>query len=69
MDYMMWYSGENVPVADRIARAATFYEGKHGRKPTLCLIPKSEGTVGPVDGISCRAESFVLPAHLWLGEA
>jgi hypothetical protein len=69
MDYMLWWDGSEKPLAERVSRAAQFYEAKYGRKPTTCLLPMSEETPGSVGGISCKHQPNVLDCHLMMGVA
>lgn len=66
MDYMLWYDGSTAPVADRVSRAATFYEEKYGRRPTRCLVPKGTDATG-LTGLTCVEDQYVLPNHLMIG--
>jgi hypothetical protein len=63
--WMMWHDDTNAPTADRIARAATYFEKKHGHKPTRCRLPKGEKATG-VTGVTCSEDQYVLPGHLML---
>lgn len=66
--WMLWYSGEDAPAADRVTRAAEYYRSKYGKTPTLCLLSKSESAIpGSVGGISCRSDARVDTGHLLMG--
>jgi len=69
MSYMMlWFCGMDAPVADCVNRAAAFFEGKYGEKPTLCLLPKNEPDIpGSIGSISCRSDDKVDTGHLMMG--
>jgi len=66
MDYLLWFDDSTAPVADRVARAARFYESKYQRRPTRCLLPKGEPTTGGT-GLICVEDPLVLPSHIWIG--
>lgn len=67
MDWMLWYSDENASVADRVIRAAQHFERRYGKKPTKCLLPTEEGSIGSIGAILCETKANVLPCHLMLG--
>jgi hypothetical protein len=66
--WMLWYSGVDTPLADRVSRAAAYYQTKYGERPTLCLLSKDEPVIpGTVGGILCRGDDKVDVGHLLMG--
>lgn len=69
MTLMLWFCGTDAPVADRVSRAAEYYQSKYGRPATICLLPMSEEIAGSPEGISLERQPNVLEGHLILGVA
>jgi hypothetical protein len=68
---MLWFDNSNTTLAQKIQKAAAYYEKKYGRKPELCLVTSGmtlpDTGVGEGMPITVRSSKFVLPGHLWLG--
>jgi hypothetical protein len=67
---MMWYDGGKGELAQRVSRAATYYQEKYGGKPNVCFVHPSgaEGCESSnVESICVRLSDLVLPGHLWVG--
>lgn len=67
---MMWYDGGSDGLAQRVHRAATYYEEKYGGRPNVCFVHPSGAEGGDVDGLQAirvRSSELVLPGHLWVG--
>lgn len=65
MEWMLWYQDSTVPLAERVQRAARYYQAKYGKPPTRCLVPKGEDMTGAI-GLTCAEDPYVLPGHLML---
>jgi hypothetical protein len=67
---MMWYDGGTDGLAQRVRRAAAYYQEKYGGTPNVCLVHPSgaaEGDPAGVEAIRVRPSPLVLPGHLWVG--
>lgn len=70
MDFgMLWLDDDRKrPLAEKVRRAAEYYENKYGEVPNYCLVnmamAEDEMTV---DAIEVAPTRTVLPYHLWLG--
>jgi hypothetical protein len=68
---MLWCDtdGARLSLDQRVARAASYYRGKYGAQPNLCLVHPEPGAelLQRVGCTSIRVNSSVLPGHLWLG--
>lgn len=67
---MMWYDGGVDGLAQRVNRAATYYQEKYGGRPNVCYVHPSgaeEGNPAGVEAIRVRPSELVLPGHLWVG--
>lgn len=67
---MLWFDNDpTTDLANKILRAAAYYQKKYGNKPDLCFVHPSmilKAMVKP-SGIDIRPNKQVLPNHLWLG--
>jgi len=67
---MLWFDDDGKrALADKVTRAAEYYQKKYGRSPTMCYV---HPTALPSDlesagGVRLRSASTVLVNHLWLG--
>lgn len=69
---MLWFDDTpGRPLAEKIARAAQYYEAKYGRAPDTCYINQAaqEPTSVSLPGIGIRAVPYILPHHLWIGNS
>ncbi|MGA9191172.1 MAG: hypothetical protein WBZ24_05540 [Anaerolineales bacterium] len=67
---MMWYDGGVDGLAQRVHRAATYYQEKYGGQPNVCYVHPSgaeEGGPAGVEAIRVERSELVLPGHLWVG--
>jgi hypothetical protein len=67
---MMWFDGDNRnSLVTRIDRAASYYQEKYGRQPTVCFVnPTTAGEEPPsMEGLRLQTSASVLPDHFWLG--
>jgi hypothetical protein len=66
---MLWFDDSSTALENKIGRAASHYEDKFGRTPTLCLIhPETlNGGEGPVNGLKVRQARTVMPDHFLIG--
>lgn len=67
---MMWFDPDpKTDLADKIARAAGYYQHKYGSTPNLCFVHPQALEGISLDGstIEVRPSRSVLPHHLWLG--
>jgi hypothetical protein len=66
---MMWFDGSSSPLAEKVAKAAMYYERKYHAKPRLCWVHVSSYEPGcVVAGIKIEAKANLLKHDLWLGE-
>jgi len=70
---MLWYDDDKKrTLAEKVRRAADFYQRKYGQTPTLCLVnPRMtpNGAGRGVGAIKLCAAHNVLPHHFWVGIA
>jgi len=68
---MLWFDNSNTTLAQKIQKAAAYYEKKYGRKPDLCLVHPSmflpDTGVGEGMSLTVRPYRPVLPGHIWIG--
>lgn len=71
MDIGMLWNDDNGQrsLAEKVARAAEYFRGKYGERPTVCyvhpsLLPTGEATAG---GVRLMPSKSVLVNHFWLG--
>jgi hypothetical protein len=68
---MLWFDADGtVTVADKIARAAAYYQAKYGRQPNVCFLhPRTLGESHPagIGRMDIQTSISVLPDHYWLG--
>jgi hypothetical protein len=69
---MLWLDDSAAPIADKVRKAAAFFESKYGKKATRCRINST--TAGPgfaspteVDGVKVVIDGRILTSHLWIG--
>jgi hypothetical protein len=65
--FMLWYSDEPKPLAERVSRAADYYQAKYKKIPTRCLVPSGETEIPTMAGLICARDQYVLENHLMLG--
>ncbi len=67
---MLWFDNDiKADLSTKIHRAATYYQTKYGKAPTLCFVhPRTLGDqkINGAD-IEVRTTRSVLPNHFWLG--
>lgn len=69
---MLWFDDTpNRPLAEKITRAAQYYQAKYGRAPDTCYISQSDqedlSDADAPPGLGIRPMPDVLPHHFWLG--
>lgn len=67
---LLWFDNDpKRKLADKINQAATRYQVKFGRRPTLCYlnIQEFDGQTEEVGGVQLRSASNVRPHHFWIG--
>ena len=76
---MLWLDTSNIPLAQKVQKAADYYCKKYGRQPDMCLVhpslfssehgrPGAEEQGGlTVNNVLVRPWRSVLPGHLWIG--
>lgn len=66
---MLWFDNDpNLPLADKVAKAADYYRRKYGKTPDLCLVhPGMIGDTQAAGAVSVRSNRSILPGHLWIG--
>lgn len=66
---MLWWDDSNSTLAEKIKKAAAYYEKKYGRAPELCLVHPNmlKDQKLEVDKITIRPWRYVLPGHIWIG--
>ncbi len=72
---MLWFDNALIPLADKIRKAADYYQKKYGRMPNLVLVHPSMMKDGQgqeirsltVDNITVRPYRPVPPGHIWIG--
>lgn len=74
--YMLWFEESKCNLTGALRRASEHYHKKHGRWPTLALVPRSWANEAAEiqenwkrqnkDGIVIKVQQNVLPRHLML---
>jgi hypothetical protein len=67
---MLWLDNSSASLADKVRKAAAYYQKKYGRAPNLCLVHPSmmkDQQLEEDGGITIRPYRPVLPHHLWIG--
>lgn len=66
---MLWLDDDRKrPFAEKVRRAAEYYENKYGRFPTTCMVHfDTSAKEKSVDKIAILPTLSVLPHHFWLG--
>lgn len=67
---MLWFDDSaQHSLEAKVRRAASYYESRHGHKPTVCYVHPFVVMQRPltVDDIDVEPSSTVLPNHFWLG--
>lgn len=66
---MLWLDDDGKrPLAEKVRRAAEYYENKYGTVPNYCMVNTSMTDDGlTVDSIEVAPTRLVLPHHFWLG--
>lgn len=68
---LLWYDDDPArDLGQKVGRAASRYQQKFGRQPTVCYVHPSalEGGIGQVGRIKVAALASVLRHHFWVGE-
>jgi hypothetical protein len=67
---MLWFDNDpKSDIANKVERAAQYYQTKYGQTPNLCFVHPSMVTEDPLKmrEIEVRANRSVLPNHFWIG--
>lgn len=67
---LLWFDNSKSSLADKVRKAAAYYQKKYNRPAELCLVHPSMVVAGinlTVDGITVRPYRPVLPGHMWIG--
>jgi len=67
---MLWFDNSALSLAEKVRKAAKYYQKKYGRIPDLCLVHPSmvgDQKLEEIEGITVRPYRPVLPHHLWIG--
>lgn len=66
---MLWLDDDRKrPFAEKVRRAAEYYEDKYGQFPTTCMVHfDMRAKEKSVDKIAILPTLSVLPHHFWLG--
>lgn len=68
-EMMMWFDGSSSPLAEKVAKAAAYYEKKYHSKATLVYVHFSNYEPGcVVPGMRIEKSHKLLVNDLWLGE-
>lgn len=67
---LLWFDSDpRRKLADKVSQAATRYQVRFGRRPTVCYLNEADlNGAGEVKGIRLQAKSNVLRHHFWIGE-
>jgi hypothetical protein len=65
---MLWLDDSQRSLAEKVQRAATYYQEKYGRVPDFCAVPpQMSQETQKIDQIEIHPMRSVLPNHLWIG--
>lgn len=67
---LLWFDdNKSRSLAEKVARAAAYYQQKYAIAPTLCYVHPStlNGAEFKANGVEVRAAPTVLPNHFWIG--
>ena len=64
--FMLWHDPFQNPLAERVSRAAAYFQAKYQKTATSVIVPKGTDMTG-VSGLTCREDQYVLKNHLMLG--
>lgn len=72
---MLWFDNDRqTALADKVLRAAEYYQRKYGHLPDMCLVHPSmlvaPGGEAPACAgkVSIRSHHAIRPGHLWIGQ-
>ena len=70
---LLWFNDNpSTQLEEKITRAATHYQHKHGRPPDLCYVHPTalgDNKAHKIGDVEIRTGRSVLPHHFWLGLA
>jgi len=67
--FMLWFDPAPTPLAERVSRAADYFQRKYGKSPTRCLVPSGETEIPTTAGeILLEPKDNVPENHLMLGD-
>jgi hypothetical protein len=67
---LLWFDNSALSLAEKIARAAEYYQHKYEKKPELCLVHPdalNNQDLSTLEGITVRPWKSCLPHHLIIG--
>lgn len=66
---MLWFDDSSRSFAEKVRRAADYYQEKYGRQPTLCLVNPDtwDESESKKLSVELRQARLVLPNHFWIG--
>lgn len=66
---MLYFDDSKRSMLEKVVGAASYYERKHGVKPTWCKVSMGSltGAGEPPAGIKWAEMKIIRPNHLWLG--
>ena len=69
---MLWFDNSSSTLADKVRKAAEYYQKKYGRAPDLCLVnsqmlSSGTGIPGAEGGVTVRPWRSIPLHHLWIG--
>ncbi len=67
---LLWFDDDSRrKLADKVGQAATRYQARFGRRPTICYVNEADlnGQRNEIKGIRLQSASNVLRHHFWVG--
>ncbi len=65
---MLWYDNSPAPLADKLKKAAAYYQAKYGRKPDVCYVAPGTAPDGTtVHDLTLRVSSGISKNNFWMG--
>jgi hypothetical protein len=68
MNGMLWFDNDKKrTLAEKIKRAADYFNKKYGRVPNVCFVNKGVIEAVEMPGIKVRPSGIILPNHFLVG--
>jgi hypothetical protein len=68
MNGMLWFDNDKKrTLAEKIGRAADYFNKKYGRVPNVCFVNKKVVEAVDLPGITVRPSGIILPNHFLVG--